>query len=34
MKYVAWITRILVIGIILAIIAMFLIVCELAATIH
>jgi len=34
MKYVAWTARILVIGIILAIIAMFLVVCELAATIH
>ncbi len=34
MKYIAWTARILVIGIILAIIAMFLIVCELAATIH
>ena len=34
MKYVAWTARILVIGIILAIIGMFLIVCELAATIH
>ncbi len=34
MKYVAWTVRILVIGVILAIIAIFLIVCELAATIH